>query len=171
MALHTQTIGATMTAGFAGSYARQPDMIVITAPLGGTTPVAFGSPLKRDKTGNVVLLGAESTAENFVGVAARELKSSLHYLDQSVGQYATTEPVSVFQRGSIQVKCQRGTHAIGGKVYVRITENASYSTAVVGGFEEEADSANTIELTNCQWGGAADSNGVTELVILSRINA
>ena len=79
--------------------------------------------------------------------------------------------MSVFQRGSIQVKCQRGTPALGGAVYVRITANGSYESAVVGGFEAEDDSGKVVQLTNAQWGGAPDANGIAELVILTRNNA
>ena len=75
------------------------------------------------------------------------------------------------QRGSIQVKCQRGTPALGGVVYVRTKPNGAYSSAVVGGFEAEDDSGNVVQLTNCQWGGAPDANGIAELIILTRLNA
>ena len=165
MGLHPQTIGTSMPNGFAGSYARQPDMIVNTRPAGGE--ILFGAPLQYDANGNAVQMGASSTAANFVGVAARELKSSLTYLDQSAGQYASGEAVSVFQRGAINVLCQKGAPKLGGNVYVRIAANESYPTAAIGGFEAEADSGKTVELTNCQWAGAADANGVTELRILT----
>lgn len=168
--LTPQVIGTSMTAGFAGSYARQPDMIVNTRPAGGSTPIPFGAPLVYSE-GAVVQMGASATAAQFVGVAGREIKSSLTYLEQSPGQYNPGDPVSVFQRGSIQVKCQRGTPALGGTVYVRITANPTYSTAAVGGFESEDDSSNSVALTNCQWGGAPDANGIAELVILTRLNA
>ena len=168
--LNPQVIGTTMTAGYAGSYARQPDMIVETRPAGGSANIPFGAPLVYS-TGTVVQMGASATATQFVGVAGREIKSSLSYLEQTPGQYAPGDPVSVFQRGSIQVYCQRGTSALGGAVYVRIIANGSYETAVVGGFEAEADSSNTVQLTNCQWGGPADANGIAELVILTRNNA
>ncbi len=168
--LNPQVIGTAMTAGFAGSYARQPDMIVNTRPAGGSAPIPFGAPLVYSGT-DVVQMGASATAAQFVGVAGQELKSSLTYLEQSQGQYNPGDPVSVFQRGSIQVYCQRGTPALGGAVYVRITANGSYETAVVGGFEAEADSANTVQLTNAQWGGPPDANGIAELVILTRNNA
>lgn len=168
--LTPQVIGETMTAGFAGSYARQPDMIVNTRPAGGSAAIPFGAPLVYSGT-DVVQMGSGATAAQFVGVAGREIKSSLTYLEQSPGQYNPGDPVSVFQRGSIQVYCQRGTPALGGAVYVRITANGSYETAVVGGFEAEADSSNTVQLTNCQWGGPADANGIAELVILTRLNA
>lgn len=168
--LNPQVIGTAMTAGFAGSYARQPDMIVNTRPAGGSANIPFGAPLVYSD-GAVVQMGASATAAQFVGVAGREIKSSLTYLDQTPGEYAPGDPVSVFQRGSIQVYCQRGTPALGGAVYVRITANASYQSAVVGGFESEADSTNSVKLTNCQWGGAPDANGIAELVILTRLNA
>ena len=168
--LNPQVIGETMTAGFAGSYARQPDMIVNTRPAGGSAAIPFGAPLVYSGT-DVVQMGSGATAAQFIGVAGREIKSSLTYLEQSPGQYNPGDPVSVFQRGSIQVYCQRGTPTLGGAVYVRITANGSYETAVVGGFEAEADSSNTVQLTNCQWGGPADANGIAELVILTRLNA
>ena len=79
--------------------------------------------------------------------------------------------MSVFQRGAINVKCQRGTPALGGGVYVRITATGSFSTAAVGGFEAEDDSGKVVQLTNCQWAGPADANGVAELRILTMNNA
>ena len=170
MALNPQVIGKEMPHGFAGCYARQPDMIVNTRPAGGDAPIVFGTPLKYDG-GAVVPMGAADTAALFVGIAGFEIKSALTYLDQSVGQYAVGEPVSVFQRGAINVKCNRGTPALGGAVYLRITANASYSTAPVGGLEAAADGANTVQLTNCQWAGPSDANGVAELRILTMNNA
>lgn len=173
MGLNPQTIGTSMPHGFAGSYARQPDMIVNTRPAGGTDNIVFGAPLKYDANGNVIAMGAAATAAQFVGVASRELKSSLSYLDQSVGEYAPGEAVSVFQRGAVNVKCQKGTPKLGGDVYVRVTASEAAPTAVVGGFEAEADAtpANTIKLTNCQWAGPADANGIAELRILTMQNA
>lgn len=168
--LSPQTIGLQMTAGFAGSYARQPDMIVNTRAAGGSANIPFGAPLVYSG-GEVVQMGASATAAQFVGVAGREFKSSLSYMEQSPGQYAPGDAVSVFQRGSIQVRCQRGTPALGGTVYVRTTYNESYSSAQVGGFEAEGDSGKVVALTNCQWGGAPDANGIAELVILTRLNA
>jgi len=173
MGLNPQTIGKIMPNGQAGSYARQPDMIVNTKPLGGTENVQFGLPLKYDTNGNVVLMGASSTAAEFVGIASREIKSSLNYLNQGVGEYAPKEAVSVFQRGAINVKCQKGTPSVGGDVYIRVTVSDAAPTAVVGGFEAEADAtvANTVKLTNCQWAGPADVNGKAEMRILTMLNA
>lgn len=173
MGLHPQNIGKTMPHGFAGSYARQPDMIVSTRPAGGTEQIPFGAPLKYDANGAVIPMGAGATAAQFVGVAAREVKSALSYLEQGVGAYAPGEAVPVFQRGAINVKCQNGIPKLGGKVYVRVTANAAIPTALVGGFEAVADStaANTVELTNCQWAGPADADGIAELRLLTMAQA
>jgi hypothetical protein len=173
MGLNPQNIGASMPYGFAGSYARQPDMIVKTHPAGTDADIPFGTALKYDTNGDVVVMGAGSKASDFVGVAAREIKSSLNYLEQGVGAYAPGDAVSVFQRGAIVVKCQKGTPKLGGPVYIRVAVSDSAPTAVVGGFEAEADStsSNTVQMTNCQWAGAADANGVAELHILTMQNA
>ena len=169
MGLNPQTIGKTMPHGYAGSYARQPDMIVNTRPAGGTEQISFGAPLVYDDNGAVVPMGVGSTAAKFVGVASREMKSALNYLDQNVGSYAPGEAVPVFQRGCVNVKCQNGVPKLGGDVYVRVSENTSIPTAAVGGFEAVADatSSKTERLTNCRWAGPADANGIAELRILT----
>ena len=172
MELNPQVIGKEMPHGFAGCYARQPDMIVETRPAGGETPIPFGTPLVYDTTKPaVVAAGASFTAAAFAGVAGCEIKSALTYLDQQAGQYAPGEPVSVFQRGSINVKCYDGTPALGGTVYIRTKTSSTYTTGVVGGFSATNESGSTVALTNCQWGGSADANGIAELVILTKQNA
>ena len=168
MGLNPQVFGKEIPHGFAGSYARQPDMIVHTRPAGGAIP--FGLALTYDDDKNVVVFG-NATTNTFLGVAGKEIKSALTYLDQSVGAYAQGEPVSVFMRGSINVKCQRSTPSLGGAVYVRTAENESYPGCVVGGFEAEADSGKTQMLGDVQWGGPADANGIAELVLLKRAQA
>ncbi|HIU43878.1 MAG TPA: hypothetical protein IAB67_06240 [Candidatus Ventrousia excrementavium] len=162
MPLTPQTIGLNMSHGFAGSYARQPDMIVNTAPLGGTAAVLFGTPLVRGQGGAVVPMGTGNTGSQFIGVAGREVKSATEFFSQQAGQYAPDEPVSVFQRGCINVRCQKGAPVIDGTVYVRVTASGDYPA---GGFEAEADGENTVALLNAQWGGPADNNGVAELRI------
>ena len=166
-----QTIGKTMPHGYAGSYSRQPDMIVDSHPLEGDAAVVFGQAVVYGTAGAVVPFGGSSTADQFVGVAAREIKSATDYLNQNAGGYQPGEAVPVLKRGRINVICQKGTPAIGGKGYVRTKANGSHPKALVGGFEAEADSENTVELTNAQWRGNADANGVAELSILTMINA
>lgn len=170
-ALNPQVIGKEMPHGFAGGYARQPDMIVETRPAGGEDAIPFGAPLVYDATKPaVVAAGAGFTAAAFAGVAGAEIKTALTYLTQQEGQYAPGEPVSVFQRGSINVKAY-GTPALGGTVYVRTAASGTYTTEPVGAFTATNESGSTVALTNCQWGGAADANGIAELVILTKLNA
>ena len=166
-----QVIGKTMPFGFAGSYSRQPDMVVDSHPLAGDAAVAFGQAVVYGTSGTVAPVGENTTAADFVGVAAREVKTATNYLDQSAGAYNPGEVVSVFKRGRINVLCQNGSPAFGGDVYVRVKLNkSSYPNAVVGGFEAAADSSNSVKLTNAKWRGPADANGVAELSILSMIN-
>ncbi len=165
MGLQTQSIGKSMQYGFAGSFSRQPDMIVNTAPLGGEMPILFGTALKRGENGAVLPMGAGDTANQFIGIAAREVKTAVDYLAQSTGAYFPEDAVSVFQRGSINVLCQRGTPVIDGKVYVRVAENPLFADAMVGGLEATEDGENTIQLVNAQWNGSADENGIAELRI------
>ena len=74
MPLRPQTIGRDMSHGFSGSYARQPDMIVTTAPLGGAEDIPFGMPLVRGQKGEVIPMGAGNTGNQFIGVAGRVLQ-------------------------------------------------------------------------------------------------
>ncbi len=162
-----QVIGKNMTHGYAGDYARQPDMIIDTHPLGGTEPVVFGMPLVYNTDSQVVGFGADNTAADFVGIASREIKSATEYLSQSAGKYQPNEAVSVFKRGCINVLCNVGTPKLGGKVYIRIAANENIPTGIVGGFEAAADTGKTVALTNCEWHGEKDANGVAEIRILN----
>lgn len=168
MALNPQVLGTDMPHGFAGCYARQPDMIVTTRPAGGTANIPFGAPLIYDSSKNVIQADATATAATFVGVAAAEIKSSLDYLNPGTGAFAPGEAVGVFQRGSINVKCYDGSPALGGAVYVRIAESDTYENSPVGTFSATNESTKTVALTNCYWGGPADVNGIAELVLLTR---
>lgn len=162
MGLRPQSIGSVMSFGFAGSYSRQPDMVVTTALLEGSVDILFGTPLVRGSDGAVRAMGSGSTGAQFVGVAGREVKSATGYLAQSTGRYAPNDPVSVFQRGTICVHCQKGVPAMDGPVYVRVVKSGAYE---VGGFEAEADGENSVVLPNAMWNGPKDGNGVAELRI------
>ena len=164
-----KAIGKRLNHGFAGSYARQPDMIIQTRPNNSTDTIVFGSVLMNDSAGGVVPANATFTAAKFAGIAGKELKTALDYLDQDGGgQYYPQEPVSVFQRGSINVICAAGNPKTGQPVYIRIAAGVGLN---VGDLTSVIDDANTVLLANAQWGGAADINKVAELVLLTRANA
>jgi len=163
-----KVIGKELNNGFAGSYARQPDMIINTRPNAGTAAIPFGAALISSGAG-VIAANSTASAENFVGIASREVKTQLSYLEQNgAGEYAAKSPVSVFQRGRINVINSDRKAALYGAVYLRTTADGNKN---VGDFEAADDSGKTIKLTNCQWGGKADANGVAELVILIASNA
>jgi hypothetical protein len=170
-----QTIGKMMPHGYAGSYARQPDMIVDTHPLSGNREVVFGQAVFMGNGGGAIAAEAGVTAAKFLGVAVREIKSALSYVNQNEGKYQPGEAIPVMKRGCINVICQAGTPAPGGKVYIRVTANAAKPNLMIGGFEaaeDKDDSATyTMELSNAQWKGTADSNGVAEMRILTILNA
>lgn len=166
-----QVIGKTMLHGYAGSYSRQPDMIVDTVPLTGNGEVAFGAPVVVGMNGAAQPWGKDSTADKFYGVAVREVKSSLDYLNQNKGGYHPGEAVSIMKRGCVNVICQLGTPTHGGAVYIRTVADEAKPNAAVGGFEAVEDTGKNEKLSNVQWYGTTDANGVAELRILNILNA
>ena len=175
-----KTIGKSLNYGFAGSFARTPDMIITTRPNTSGVNIPLGTALVYDTaggtgtggtgtTGGVKPSDSNFTSDKFVGIAGRETKSMLNYLDQNGGAaYAPNEAVSVFQRGSISVICKVGNPTIGGAVYVRTVEDTGKA---IGDLEAIADGMANVQLTNAQWGSGKDANGVCELVLLTRNNA
>ena len=162
----SNVIGLSFDNGFAGAYSRQPDQIIDTH-VAGSGGIGFGQAAVYS-SGAVVNFGGSNVAADFVGVAVKEVKTSDA---NGVGGYFEGEPAAIMKRGRVLVKCQNGTPALNGDVYIRTTLNASYPDAVVGGFEAAADSTYSVKVTNLKWRGAADANGVAELSILYPVNA
>ena len=160
-----QVIGKTFTNGFAGMFARQPDQIIDTR-VAATGGVAFGLPVKYDASGNVTTFGSGDAATAFLGIACSEVKTTAY---GSTGAYEAGEPTAVMKRGRVNVKCNIGTPALNGDVYIRIAANGAKDQ--VGGFEATADSTYTVKLTNAKFAGVADANGIVEVEILYPINA
>jgi len=164
-----KTIGKSLNNGFAGTFARMPDSITVTRVNTSGENIKLATALMYDATSGVIPADDTFTADKFVGIAARETRTSLNYLDQNSGmEYPPDSAVSVFQRGSISAICKVGTPKIGGAVYVRVVASGSME---IGDFEADADGTDNIQLTNAQWGSDQDANGVCELVLLSRNNA
>lgn len=166
MSMRGQVIGKTLPNGFAGDYSRQPDDVIDTHALGGTANILFGQALVYSN-GKVVPFGATNVAADFVGIALTGIKSAVSFANQNRGEYEPNDPVAVMKRGCCLVKCNNGDPELAGTVYVRIAENSSIPTGVVGGFEATADGNNTVALTNVQWKGTKDANGIAEVRILT----
>lgn len=164
-----KVIGKSLSHGFAGNFARNPDLIAVTRPNNAEVNIIFGSALMADSAGGVIPINEEFTADKFVGVAGSEHKSAFDYLNQNKGgEYEPKEAVTVIQRGSVSVICAVGTPTVGGNVYIRTVTDG---TKKIGDFEATADTGKNVMLTNAQWGGSADANKVTELVLLTRNRA
>lgn len=166
-----KVIGKSLNHGFAGNFARNPDLIAVTRPNNAEVNIIFGSALMADDAGGVVPINGDFTADKFVGVAGSEHKSAFDYLNQNKGgEYAPKEAVTVIQRGSVSVICSQGEPVVGGDVYVRTVADKDAGKNI-GDFEAAADGENSVKLTNAQWGGSVDVNGVAELVLLTRNRA
>lgn len=166
-----QVIGIELPLGYPGSYARTPDCIIMNRLVHQeSNAVAFGSAvvLKEDNTYSA--FGADNTAEEFAGIAVREVKMATDYYNQNAVAYLAGQPCDVLERGNIVVACKKGTPTAGSKVYVRVAENESYPGSQIGDFEAEADAGSTVELTGLCWTtGRVDSNGCAELTIKNRV--
>lgn len=166
-----KTIGQSLNYGFAGSYAHQPDMVIETIPNDDTNVIVFGSPVmysNQGAFGGVKNVDATLTADLFVGVASKEIKSNLIYANQNDGgAYYPKEAVSVFQRGSISVICATGDPVRGGPVYVRTVADGQLQ---IGDWETTAVTGENVLIENAQWGGPKDGRNVAELVLLTRKN-
>lgn len=162
-----RTIGISMNQGWAGTQSRQADAIIQNRIADGT--IKFGQAVKLTTANKWKVVGTGDAASAVAGIAFREVVQANTFDPQSNPDYVDGQPCDVMTRGNIMVKCQRGTPQAGAAVYVRITANASYADAVVGGFEASADSTNTVQVTNIEWTtGIMDANGMAEVTIKTR---
>lgn len=162
-----RTIGIMMNVGYAGTQSRTADAIIQNRIAEGT--IAFGQAVALTDTNKWRLVKTGDTAAVVAGIAVREVVQANTFDPQSNPDYVANVPCDVMVRGNCTVKCQRGTPVSGTAVHVRITANNTYPNAVVGGFEAEADDANTIQVTNIEWTtGVMDANGNVEVTIKTR---
>lgn len=169
-----KVIGQRFNNGFAGSYARLPEMHIYTKPNTGDASIPFGAPVMQGGIG-VKAVDGTLTAETFVGIAARQVQSATDYLNQNgAGEYVKNAAVPVLQAGRINVFVANGSPALYGKVYVRTKAEGTHK---VGDFEcapatlSDSSTPATVELTNCKWGGTKDANGVAELCVATGTGA
>lgn len=165
-----RTIGISMNAGYAGTQSRQADAIIQGRIADGA--IVFGHAVKLTTANKWKEVATGDTAADIAGIAVRDVVQANTFDPQSNPDYLDGQVADVMTRGNVTVKCQRGTPTAGSAVYVRITANSTYPTAVVGGFEASADSTNTVQVTNIEWTtGVVDANGMTEVTIKTRAKA
>lgn len=161
------TIGIKMNNGYEGTYSRTADCIIQNRIAKDNIRFGEAVILNSDNTYSPVATG--TTAAQIAGVAVREVVQANTFNPQSNPDYMANDPCDVLVRGNCVVKCQRGTPTAGAAVYVRITANATYQDAVVGGFEAAADGANTIQVDNIEWTtGVIDDNNIAEITVKTR---
>lgn len=160
------TIGKNLNYGYPGSVSRSIDAVITNKLSKGK--IAFGVPVILNNDNTYSTFGATNTADDFVGIAVREVKQAISYNASSSG-YLDKERTDALNRGYICIKVNNGTPTANGKVYIRIKANASIPNGVIGEFEAVEDGENTIELTNVRFtSGELDANKVAEVTILSR---
>lgn len=166
-------IGKALDLGFRGTISRQVWYIVTNRTIKEGSPgIAFGDPviLNPDNTVQAITAGTTLTADNFAGISCREVKQMTFYRSNEV-QYLEYERCDVISLGSVTVLCGRGTPVAGGQVYIRIAENANYPNSPIGGYETEADGANTVLIPGMAWkSGYIDSNRIAEVTMLNRVS-
>lgn len=162
-----KTIGIKMGAGYPGTQSRSADAIVQARVA--NTNIKFGEAVILTQDNKWSSVTDSTTAANIAGVAVREVVQCNTFDPQSNPDFMQGAIADVMVRGNCTVKCQRGTPKSGEAVYVRIKANASYSNAVVGGFEADSDTTNSVQVPNIEWTtGVVDSNGNTEITIKTR---
>lgn len=169
-----KAIGLDLLNGYPGAIARHGDEVIKSRPVAASAVIPFGVPVVMHKSGGVAdgsvePFGASNVSADFVGIACRRIKQATSFTEENFGEYRDTDIADVMERGSIMVICSTGTPTPGSDVYIRTVLNTTdYPDAKVGDIEAMADSTNSVKITNCKFFGPKDSNGVVELVILTR---
>ncbi len=162
-----KTIGIMMQVGYPGTQSRSADAIIQNRVANAT--IKFGEAVILTQDNKWSPVTDSTTATDIAGIAVREVVQANTFDPQSNPDYMEGTPCDVMVRGNCTIKCNRGTPKTGSAVYVRVKANATYQNTVVGGFEAEADSTNTIEVPNIEWTtGVVDANGNVEVTIKTR---
>jgi hypothetical protein len=150
-----------MGSGIAGDISRRAQSRVEPQIQSSATPFsAYGLVGKMSGGKFVPFTGSETTA-NVYGVLVRSFptNSGTDPLGTATPNQGNV-PVDVLRSGYMTVKCNAGTPAAGGQVYVRVA--AATGSKPLGGVEAVADSTNTIT-PNATFMGPADANGNVEI--------
>ena len=162
-----------------------PDDVVMAKPVNSQSDdIAFGSAVILNSDNTYSAAGATLTANNFAGIAVREVKQGLMYSTEGVideqGVYQAYDPCDVLLRGCTVIKMGAGqtNHAApsaGGQVYVRVaTDSTNAPNALVGDFEVAStvsQDATVVALPNVVFTtGEVDANGVVEVTLKTRNN-
>jgi hypothetical protein len=150
-----------MQSGIPGDVSRKLDSTIETGFFNSSLPFAsYGIPVKK-VSGKIVPFAAADTADLLHGFLARPYPTQSAQEGLGTATPPTSGPGNVLRRGWMTVKCNAGSPADGGTVYVRIATPSG--AKVVGGIEAAADSTNTVALTGVSFTNAGDANGNVEI--------
>lgn len=161
--------GFRMGAGFPGDVNRTHPFSVTPNQMDGTTPVRrYGDPVLYGTNTVRGYTAADSAVAKIKGVLVRPYPTSTTTGGMATSIGAATPPgansvVDVIEDGFVMVKIDNlaaGNPTKGGTVYVWFA--ASAGNDVQGGFRAAAN-ASAIAITNAEFTGPADANGVAEI--------
>jgi hypothetical protein len=184
-------IQQSLNLGYSGKVSRNPmnkiNSRVVKSILNGsgieTQPaIPFGAAVVTNADNTYSLFGATGagvstpTVANFGGIAVSEVKQSFTYgLGPNVGsgQFEPNLPCDVLQAGTATVFCTEGTPTANGLVYiVTVAGTTSSVGSLVATPTPAGTGATAVQLTNARWTtGKQDTSGITEIVLLSQLNA
>ena len=172
-----KVIGKSFDIGYAGTVSKSADAIISQKAVSvQSKEIIYGQAVVLEEDNTIRSVKEGDTEDRVLGVAVREVRQTTDYVS-SAGSYLPESAADILERGTIAVKCNRGTPKAGGKVYIRTAKNEAVANGVVGEFEAEADEETvdsqkvlrTIEMTNAVFAtGKTDGNGIAEIKILSR---
>lgn len=152
-----------MSQGFPGDVTRQ-SQSTIEAQIGvvATPFPAYGVVGKISAGAFVPFAGAEAATAVY-GILVRPYPTQGANASDPLGTAVpkTSGVLDVLKRGYVAVKCNNGTPAINGTVYVRVATPSG--AKVIGGFEATADSTNTVVVANAIFTGNQDASGNAEI--------
>lgn len=158
-----------MPAGIPGALSRTGNAYVVEPGvlLAGSAPSAYGLPVAVDAaTGRFRAIAAGDSAASVYGFLVRPFPTQGgDGINTGLGVSAapTSGQCDVLKLGYMSVAVKNGTPSKGSAVYVRVAANAALPNTAVGDIEAVADAANTVEVANAYFTGAADSSGNAEI--------
>lgn len=169
---HDAAFTYRMGAGFPGDVNRSHPVGIIPGLINVTNPPAqYGFPVIEVSATNDyrgVLATDQATVTSIAGIIARPYPTQQQTGGMSSALGAATPPVSgvldVVEDGYVLVTCNNfavNPPSKGAAVFVWAA--ASAGAHVLGGFEALATAGSTIALTNAEFNGPADANGVCEI--------
>jgi len=164
-----------MGAGFPGDVNRTHPASITPGLMNTTTPVRlYGDPVLIDSATNSYrgFAVGDTAVVTLKGVLVRPYPTQQTSGGMSAAIGAAVPPsvagtiVDVIEDGYVMVKCNDFAIAAstkGGAVFIRTAATAA--NKIQGGFHAGDDGANAIQVTNAEWNGPPDANGIAELKV------